>query len=187
MRPENLSGLILLEDKMSEEVKQLATEDLFAISRVTYTQSTLIAEKLINLPFYIGAFTFGLFIFGFILVVWPDLALIFFVFPAAILIFAIVSGSSYRYEINKEKREIVRKYGGVLGTPWGKTESTYSLDEVEYLRVDQSWTRRRNTFGIKLVLACGVHVDLPSADSLGECMEYVNLYRDFLDISVKLP
>lgn len=169
---------------MPEEApKQLVMDGLFARSTVTYGQSTMLIEYRIKPQTYFGLIGTS------ILILWlsflaRDVAclLIGFVVVGALLV-GIIFDRSYRYEIDKERREIKCTWRNYLGIFTGKTnEKTYPFIDIAFIHIQKTSYRGFDSFRLKLVLQFGKELDLPSGHSLAKCMEYATFYKDFLEI-----
>lgn len=165
-------------------------DGLFARSTVTYRQFTMLIEYRIKPQTYFGLVGVS------IVILWlsflsRDVACLLsgFIVIGALFV-GVIFDRSYRYQIDKERREIKCTWGGYLGIFVDKpSEKTYPFIDIAHIRIDQTSHRGFDSFHLKLVLQFGQELNLPSGHSLAKCMEYANFYKDFLEIRapIKLP
>jgi hypothetical protein len=182
---------------MSEQpTKEIIIEDLALSCSVIYTRSIMTIEKRINVSVHIAMVVFGtlllFLVFGFLIndvdsktVGWVLLIM----GLGGGLTYYGIRERSYRYEINKLKGQVTCQWDGFLGTSVGKSETLYSLKDIDYVRIDQLRSRGHDSFKVKIILQSGEKLDVPSGDTLNKCMEHANMYRDFLELEkpIKLP
>lgn len=150
---------------------------------ITYTSTVMTIEYSINsiaCLLIIAAMLGAIFLFSMIFGdSWVPFAL---VFPSLIALWLILQ-RSYRYVLDKERKEVHCKWDGFWGTPIGKGKATYSLKDASSITIHQILRRGQDSFKIKLTFR-GIwkELELPSEHTLSSNMEYANFYRDFLEL-----